>query len=143
MFGEPLVANAVKRGEIAQAPGAGVGSGPGATGLDGRNHHVLCRVLRGDELKDLGAVAGPFEQLGAQRIGDKFRLALLKNSVVQGVGEDRRGGELRPEFLLAARRHHEQSGSGGNAAGERIVGRGVAGMERDEHVAGAERGFVD
>ena len=52
---------------------------------DRRNHEVLRRVLGGDELEDLGAVTGPFQELRAQRVGDELRLPFLENAVAQTI----------------------------------------------------------
>ncbi len=83
MFGEALFADAVERGESADALGEG-GVGPaGATGLDRGDHEVLRGVLSGDELEDLGAVTRPFEQHGAEGVGHEFGLALLEDPVTQ------------------------------------------------------------
>ncbi len=134
MAGERLRAEAVEGGEGADAVRAGVVGGAGRTGADGGDHEVFRGVLGGDEFEDLGAVAGPFEELGAEGIGREFGVAFLENPVAQGIGEDRRGGELRTEFFLAAGGDNEEASAGGVAAREGIVGRGVAGVEGDQHI---------
>jgi hypothetical protein len=50
-------------------------------------------------------------------------------------GASARGAlQLRPQLLVAARRGDQDPGVGAQAEVERMVGRGVAGMERDHHV---------
>ena len=65
-------------------------------------------MLGGDEFEYFGVVTGPFEQGRAQRVGDKLRLPLEKNPMLEGPRERRRRMQLRTEFLVAARRNEEQ-----------------------------------
>ena len=134
MGGEALGGDAVKGREGAQA-GRG-GRIAGRADLDGGDHQVLGGMFGRDELEYLGPVAGPFEQLGAQGVGDEFRVTFLENSMAQRVGQHGRGGELGAEFLLAAGGNDDERRARGNALGERVVRGGVAGVQGDEDVRG-------
>src|ERR1035437_3519217 len=135
MGGETLGWDAVEGGDWARVGrGGGVAS---RAGLDGGDHEIPGRVLRGDELEHLRAVPRPLEQLGAQRVRDKLRVALLENAVTQRVREHGGRAKLGPELLLAAGRDHQQRGAGRDALGQRIVGGGVARVQGDEDVDGS------
>jgi hypothetical protein len=136
VLGEALLADAVEGGELAEAGGAGVvGLAAGGDAL-GDDQEIFRRVFGRDEFEDFGFVAGPFEELGAEGIGDELGLAFLEDTVAEGVGEDVGRGELSANFLLAAGRDDEEAGAGGDALGEGVVGGGVAGVEGDEDVEG-------
>ncbi len=85
--GETLLADAVEGGEGAHAgESGGIGLEGGAArgeggGANGRDHEVLRGVLGGDELEDFRPVAGDFEQLRAEGVGDELGLPLLKDAV--------------------------------------------------------------
>ena len=84
MRGETLVADAVESGEGADALGAGIVGLTTGRGALGDDQEVFRGVLGGDEFKDFGFVAGPFEELSAEGVGDEFCLAFLKDAVAQG-----------------------------------------------------------
>ena len=77
-----VVFDAVEAGEGADFFGGEVGVGAAVAGLDRGDHEVFRGVLGGDEFEDLGFVAGPFEELGAEGVGDEFGVAFLENAVV-------------------------------------------------------------
>ena len=112
-------------------------------GLHGGDHEVLRRVLGRDEFEGLRPVAGPFQEFDPQGVGRELGLALEEDPVAQGAREDGRGGELRPELLLAAGGHDEKAGAGRDAAGQGVVGRGVAGVKRDQDVDPFKGGVRD
>jgi len=135
MSGQLVMADAVERRECAQTGGARVGEIAARRGALGDDQKIFGGVLGRDELEDLGLVAGPFEKLGAPGRRSRTGLAFLENAVAQRVGEDGWHGELGPDFLLAARRDHEQARTGGDALGEGIVRPAVsAGVECDQNV---------
>ena len=74
MGGQALLADAVKGGEVANVPGAG--GVAGGMGLDAGDHEILGGVFGGNELKNLGAPTGPFQQLGPQGVGEGAPLGL-------------------------------------------------------------------
>ena len=136
MVGEALVADAIEGRESAEMVSRGIVGGAGRARADRGDHEILRGVLGGDEFEDFGFIAGPFEKLGAESVGDEFGLALLKYAVAQGAGEDGRGGELGAEFLLTTGRDDEEAGASREAAGEGVVGRGVTGVEGEQEVDG-------
>lgn len=137
------MADAVESGEGADALGAGIVGLTTGRGALGDDQEVFRGVLGGDEFKDFGFVAGPFEELSAEGVGDEFGLAFLKDAVAQGIGENRWCDELGANFFLAAGGNDEQTGAGGDALSECVVGGGVASVECDQDVAGGDGGFVD
>lgn len=103
MLREAMMADTVEGGKGAETLGDGVFGSPGWTGPLGGNHEIFRGVLGGDEFKDLGFIAGPFEELGAEGVGGEFGLALLENAVAQRIGEHGRRRELWAELFLTAR----------------------------------------
>src|SRR2546423_11985058 len=106
---------------------------------DGGDHCVLARVLGRDELEDLHAVACAFEQERAQRVGHGLGLALKQNPVAQDAAQRFGRAHLRPQLLVTARRGDDDRGSGLDALEYCVVGRRVAGVERDEQVGARQR----
>ncbi len=134
MLREALAADAVESGEGADASGKGVVWRAAWSHFDGGEHEIFGGVLGGNELEDLGAIAGPFQQHGAQGVGHEFGLTFLENPVAQRIGQHGGSGELRAKFFLAAGRDNEQTGAGGETLGESVVGGGVAGVQGDENI---------
>ena len=96
-------------------------------------------MLGRDKLEDFSFVAGPFEELGAEGVGDELGLAFLENTVTERVGQNIGRGELGADFFLTTGRDNEEAGVGGNALGERVIGGGVAGVKGDENVEGTSK----
>ena len=143
MPGESVMADAVEAGEGADSGGASVLGGAARADAVGGDHEVFRSVFRGDELEDFRAIPGPFEELGAQHVGDDLRLEFLETPMAKRFGQNDGSGELRAKFLLAARGDDEELRAGGEATGEGVVRGGVAGMQRDQEVDVRERGVRD
>src|SRR6185503_13361548 len=100
-------------------------------------------MLGGNELEYFGVVPGPFEQTGAQRVGDKLRLPSKQDAVLERFGENWRRAELRAQLFVTARRDQDQCRAGLNAPGDGVVGRRVARVQRDEDIDPVERRAFD
>jgi hypothetical protein len=107
LLGETLVPDAVESGEGTNALGAGIVGLTTGGGTLGDDQEVFRGVLVGDEFEDFGFVTGPFEELGAEGVGDEFGMAFLKDAVAQGIGQNRWGGELGTDLFLATGRNDE------------------------------------
>ena len=105
-----MVPNAVEAGEVAYPFGDGVVGRGGRTGALGDDEEIFGGMLGGDKFENLGFVAGPFEEQGAESIGHEFGLTFLKDSVAKSVGEH--GGEqaVGDEFPFGSREKRSASG---------------------------------
>ena len=77
------------------------------------------------------------QQLGTQRVGEGVREPLAQDAVAgqRGVRLGRgRGAQLRRDVVVAARRREDQRGVPRERAGQGVVGRRVARVERQHHV---------
>src|SRR6266496_3804685 len=77
---EALGMNPVEGGELPDARRLLVG--PGRVSSFHRGNHQILRGMFGrNELEYLGVIPGPFEQRGAQGVGDKLSLPLTQDAV--------------------------------------------------------------
>ena len=140
MVRQALTSNPVEGRQRSQLfTGNSIGNRGSGFYLDCRNHQILCGVLDRNKLEHFRSVARPFQQVRAQRVGYKFRLALLENSVALRRAKYRRRGQLGAQLLLATRADDEHLGSRGNASCQRVIGRSVARVQSNQYVAGFER----
>ena len=108
--------------------------------LDGADHQVLRRVLGGDELDRLGAVAERLERARAEEsvIRSAMRARRIPCSTTgpqtPGPRSTQRVVDLHEALVLAARGEHDRLGAEPDAGGDRLVGRRVAGVQADEKV---------
>ena len=94
-------------------------------------------VLALDELHDVDAVALEPQQRGPQRVGHGVREPLAQDAVPGQRGVRRRRlllAQLRGDVVVAAGRGEHQPGSPADGARQRLVGRGVAGVQRQHDV---------
>ena len=90
-------------------------------------------MLGGDELDHVDAVAEHLERRGTQCVGDEVGLPAEQ----QPVPEQRilaAGRDLAGQLVVAARRDDDRVGAEPHSGGDRLVGRGVARVQRDEQV---------
>src|SRR6266568_4494166 len=107
------------------------------------NHQVLRGMIGRNEFEYLGVVPGPFEQVSAQRVGDKLRLPLKQDAVLERLRKNRRRAELRAQLLMTAGCDEYQCGAGLDTFRDGVVGRRVARMQRDEDIDPVERRAFD
>ena len=118
-----------------------------AAGADRAEHRVARRVLALDELHDVDPVALQPHQRRPQRVGQGVGEPLAQDAV-PGEHGVRRGGrrlaDLGGDVVVAAGRGEHQLGAPADRLRERLVGRGVAGVQR-EHDLGrrVERDAAD
>ena len=105
---------------------------------DGAEQDVLRRVLELDELEHLHVVADGAEQLGAGGVRHLGGEALAQRAVPEQRPE-RRALELGQELVLAAGHGEDHRRTGAHGAIERVVGRGVAGVQADDEIDAGER----
>src|SRR6266702_5236388 len=111
LAGEALRANPVEGGEVPDAPGLLVRPSRISSSHRG-NHQVLRGMIGRNEFEYLGVVPGPFEQVSAQRVGDKLRLPLKQDAVLERLRKNRRRAELRAQLLMTAGCDEYQCGAG-------------------------------
>ena len=102
-------------------------------------------MLGVDELHGVGAVAVQAQQVRAQGVGRGVQQPGAQDPVAQhgsqgGIGAvDRATGtgvDLTAQVVVAARGGQHDLGPPGDGLGQGLVGRGVAGVEREHHVGG-------
>ena len=131
---EALLANAVERLEVGELAARALGLVAARAAAPRQDHLVLARVLERDELEHLRLVAAGLEQQRAHAVGHHLGFLAEVDAVPEQAREQARPRELRPELLVAARRADEDRGAGAQAEVDRVVGRGVAGVQGDHHV---------
>ena len=106
-------------------------------GAGGAEQGVARGVLALDELHDVDAVALQSHQRGPQRVGQGVGQPLAEDAV-PGEHGVRRGGrrlaELRGHVVVAAGGGQHQRGLPLDRAGQRLVGRGVTGVQGQHHL---------
>ena len=90
---------------------------------------MLCR----DELDHVDAVADRLERRGAQGVGHEVGLPAEQQAVAEKRVRRPRGN-LRRELVMAARRDDDRLRLQPDAGRDRVVGRRVAGVQRDQQV---------
>ena len=109
----------------------------------GRAEQGVARgVLALDELHDVDAVALQPHQRGPQRVGQGVGQPLAQDAVPgeHGVRRGRRRpAELRGHVVVAAGRGEHQRRLPLDRAGQRLVGRGVAGVQGEHHLGRSGR----
>ena len=112
------------------------GGSPGSR-PHGAQQRVAGRVGALDELHDVDPVALAAQQRGPQGVGEGVGEPLAQDAVAgqHGVGPGRLGGaQLRGDVVVAAGRGEHQRRVPLQCAGQCVVGRGVAGVQRQDHV---------
>ena len=92
-----------------------------------------------DEFEHLGAVAVRLEQQRAQAVGDHLGLLAEVDAMLQHRPQQAGAAQLRAQLLVAARRAQDDLRAGDDALVDRMIGRGIAGMQRDHDVDRADR----
>ena len=126
----------MKGGEIGHSSSPSLGVTQRGLTTDGRNHQIFAGVLGRNKLEDPGLVTSPLEQQGPQRVRREFCMTLPKNSVTQRAGQRRRHRQLGPNLTMAARRDQQQRRFRLHPLGQRLVGRGVAGVQGHHYRSG-------
>jgi hypothetical protein len=91
-------------------------------------------VLERDELEHLGVVAARLEQERAHAVGHHLGFLAEVDAVAKQPREQARPRDPRAQLLVAARRADQDPGAGAQAKIDRVIGGGVARVQRDHHV---------
>lgn len=112
----------------------------------GGDHHVFGGVGVGDELEEVGGVAGALEEEAAEGIGEHFGQFFGVSTVAEHGVEGVVGGVLRhlaAHLFVAAGGDDDEAGARCDSLEEGVVGGGIAGVEGYDDVGVCAVGVRD
>ena len=119
---------------VAETAGLGEFFGAAVAGTVTAEHQIFRRVGKVDELDDVDVVALVLQDRGADGVGQKRREALLKQPVGEQNVEIAALLDGLIDLVLASGDGEDVLDAAGDGVVQGVVGRDVAGMERDKHV---------
>ena len=96
-------------------------------------------MFQGDELLNPCRVPAGLKVHAPERVGYAFGHSICLDSMPEQRGDGLGWNQLRPEFLMAARGQENQLGLRGDSAINRVVGRGIAGVQGDYDIDAIQR----
>ena len=119
---------------VAETAGLGEFFGAAVAGTVTAEHQIFGRVGEVDELDDVDVVAFVLQDRCADGVGQQRREALLKQPVGEQNVEIAALLDGLVDLVLAAGDGEDVLDAAGDGVVQGVVGRDVAGMERDKHV---------